>query len=52
MVAIPEKIRKYIIKGPIRTISKNAPDEIKQEAREIDSSYYKYSGKHIFIIQE
>lgn len=52
MVGIPEKIRKYIIKGPIRTISKKAPDEIKREAREIDSAYYKHSGKHIFSIQE
>ena len=52
MVAIPEKIREYIINGPIRTISKNAPDEIKREAQEIDSAYFEHTGKHIFTIQE
>lgn len=52
MIAIPEKIRKYIIKGPIRTISKEAPDEIKKEAQKIDSTYFEHTGKHIFTIQK
>ena len=52
MIAIPERTREYIVSGPIRTISKNAPDEIKKEAQEIDSAYFENTGKHFFLIED
>ena len=52
MVAIPERIREYIVNGPIRTISKDAFDEIKKEAQEIDSAYFEHTGKHFFLIED
>lgn len=52
MIAIPERIREYIVNGPMRTISKDAPDEIKKEAQEINSAYFEHTGKHFFLIED